>query len=324
MLRPSTTFLAVLGSFLLACAGLGATPAHGEPFVLEVPKGATPSSIAPRVAEAGFVSWPWQWKLYVRTTDASCLKAGRFQVEPDMSLSELLTTLCGPPLANDVPFTVLEGWRIADTDAALAKEGWITAGGYAAVARGKTVEAPFPVEGATYEGYLWPETYLINPDAFDAQAFVSRQLTTFQERFQQPHGGQLGGRSLHEIVVMGSMIEQEERDPDNRPLISGILWNRIDQGIPLGVDATSRYTLEDWDDDVMPKIRDRSDPYNSRVHRGLPPTAIGAPSLSALQAAMQPKKTPYLFYLHDRTCTLRTATTNAGHEQNKRRHGICE
>ena len=117
---------------LFSCVNPNAPIEPGEdtPFVFEVPQGATASGLGPRLEEArllpdGLLPGPLQWKLFLRSEDAGCLKAGRFEVHRSMSLNELLETLCGVPLAEDVPFTVLEGWRIQDIDAALTEKGWI-------------------------------------------------------------------------------------------------------------------------------------------------------------------------------------------------------
>lgn len=307
------------------CGGFGSPGSEDppEPFVFEVPKGASASSLAPAVVEAGLFAREWEWKLFVKLQDASCIKAGRFEVSRAMSPIELLETLCGTPLSDDVPFTVVEGWRIVDTDRALAARGLIEPGQYASIATSRSAEAPFDVPSDSYEGYLWPETYMISERSFDVEGFVERQLAMFQDNFLSEHP-ELRGEALHQVVVMASMIEQEEHDPENRPLISGILWNRVKRPMPLGVDATSRYTLARWNDDVLPKIRDRRDPYNTRHRVGLPPTAIGAPGSDALRAALNPKANPYYFYLHDRECVLRVAKTDAGHIRNKKTYGICQ
>jgi len=314
-----------LSTLACLCGGLGTGPSghDPEPFVFEVPKGASAGSLAEAVVEAGFFATEWEWRIFVRLQDASCIKAGRHEVSHAMSPVEFLRTLCGTPLSDDVPITIVEGWRIADTDRFLASRDLIEPGEYARIALERTVEPPFEIPSATFEGYLWPETYLVNEDDFDPEVFVLRQLRMFRDNFLADHPD-LRGEELHQIVVVASMIEQEERTFENRPLISGILWNRINKPMPLGVDATSRYTLERWNDDVLPKIRDRDDPYNTRYRMGLPPTAIGAPGLHALEAALNPQPNPYYFYLHDRDCVLRTAKTNPGHIRNKRTYGICE
>ncbi len=320
-------FMAVFLWISLACAGLQPTaplnPGNDETIVFEVPKGATPKAIGGPLVDAGIFPSSLAWDVFLRTTDASCLKAGKFELRMSMSPNEVLETLCGAPLADDVPFTVLEGWRIRDVDAALVEKGWIEPGAYAAIANGKGVPAPFEVRSTTYEGYLWPETYMVNPDNFDAGQLIERQLATFQERFLAKHTD-YGNRTLNEIVVMGSLLEREEPKPENRPLVAGILWKRIDRGIPLGVDATSRYTIEKWNDRraFLAKLRDPSDPYNTRKKKGLPPTAIGAPTLTSLEAAMNPKSSPYLYYLHDADKNLHPARNGAEHEANRKKYNV--
>ena len=299
-------------------------PGDAEPTVFEVPKGATAGGLGPRLVEAGYVASEWHWKWYLRQTDASCLKAGRFEVRGDMSLDELLATLCGPPLADDLPFTVLEGWRIQDIDEALVAKGWIEPGAYARVANGKLVEAPFTVESPTLEGYLYPETYRVPAEGFTAELLVAKQLATFKERFLDPQAGDFGGRSLHEIVVMGSMLEREEPKPENRPLVAGILWKRFDANTPLGVDATSRYTIDEWNDRkaFLKQLRDPSDPYNTRSKAGLPPTAIGNPTVSSMKAAIQPEASEYWYYLHDDAKNLHPAIDAKGHEANRKKYNV--
>jgi len=311
---------------ILACVDPDAptNPDDSEARVFEVPKGSTAGGLGPTLVSEGLVPGEWQWKLFLRQADASCLKAGRFEVRGDMSMNELLDTMCGTPLANDVDFTVLEGWRIRDIDAALVAKGWIEAGAYTAVAEGKTVTAPFDVPSPTFEGYLYPETYKVPATGFTPELLVTRQLKTFQERFLEPHGQDLKGRTLHEIVVMASMLEREEPKPKNRPLVAGILWNRIDGDDPLGVDATSRYELDEWNDRkaFLVKLRDKTDKYNSRYNRGLPPTAIGNPTVASLKAAIDPEKTKYWYYLHDHEKNLHPSLNAAEHEAKRKKYNV--
>jgi UPF0755 protein len=291
----------------------------------EVPKGATGQRVGTLLVEAGLVDAEWTWKLYLRSADAGCVKAGRFELRRSMSLDDVLRTLCGPPLADDVSFTIIEGWRIRDVDAALAAQGLLPAGAYAAVALGKTIDAPFPVSSPTFEGYLYPETYKLPAKDLDPAVLVARQLETFQSRFLTAHPGpDYDGRTLHEVVVMASMLEREEPKPKNRPLVAGILWKRIDANTPLGVDATSRYTLPDWNDRkaFLKNLRDETEPYNTRKKAGLPPTAIGSPTLASLEAALAPEASEFWYYLHDAEGNLHPARDAAGHEANRKRYDV--
>lgn len=305
--------------------------APGEPgdtaeVVYEVPEGATARGLAGDLAQLGLVQSSWRWQLWLRLgADGSCLKAGRHRVHKGMTAPELLDALCGAPIPKDEPFTVLEGWRARDIDEALADRGWITPGAYLAlVAEPDRFTATFPLPEATLEGFLYPETYRVEPDRFDLRGLVQRQLDAFDERFWRAHAGELGPRSLHDVVVMASMIEREEPDPKMRPLVAGILWKRLDTGWNLGVDATSRYPLDDWNDRgaFLVRLRDVRDPYNTRLRGGLPPTPIGNPSADALVATLRPETSDYWYYLHDASRTLRPSRTEAEHEAKRRQYGV--
>jgi UPF0755 protein len=294
-------------------------------IVFEVPKGSTAYGIGPSLVENGLVPGTFQWKRFVKGEDASCLKAGKFSVNRAMSMRDVLQTLCAAPIADDVPFTVVEGWRIRDIDEALAAKGFIEAGAYKAVAEGKTVDAPFDVTGATYEGYLWPETYMVQPPGkFNVDRFVVRQLDAFNDNFVQEFGDRLGDRSLHDVVVVASMLEREEPSPANRPLVSGIIWKRLDKGWQLGIDATSRYTIQNWNDRkaFLKQLRDPDDPYNTRLRKGLPPTAIGNPAIHSLEGAVSPKSSEYWYYLHDSKQTLHPARNAAEHDANRKKFNV--
>ena len=295
-------------------------------IVFEVPKGSSANGIGPKLAKERLVPSAWKWKWFLRGEDASCLKAGKFNLSRSMSMRDLLTTMCGAPLADEIAFKVLEGWRIREIDANLASKGFIRAGEYQQLAETKAVDLPFSIPGATLEGYLYPETYMVNADKskFRAKAFIERQLKTFQDRFHTEHQNKLGSRTLDEIVIMASMIEREEPTESQRPIVAGILWKRLDNNWRLGVDATSRYSLEDWSDRraFLRLLRDPKDPYNTRLNDGLPPTAIGNPSLSALKAVTAPKPSEFWFYLHDKTGVFHGGVDAAHHARNRAKYNV--
>ncbi len=325
---PAFTALFALLALLFGCVDPDAPvqPGDDTEFVFEVPKGSTANGLAPKLEEEGLIPGAFSWKMYLRGADASCLKAGRFKVRRSMSLNELLDTLCGAPLADEEPFTIVEGWRIRDIDAALAATGRMEAGAYKKLALSKAVDAPFEVPGETLEGYLYPETYMIPSEGdIDPKKLIERQLKTFDERFRAKHAAEgFGERSLHEVVTMASMLEREEPKPSQRPLVAGILWKRIDNGWQLGVDATSRYELAEWNDRkaFLKKLRDKSDRYNTRHKKGLPPTPIGNPSTESLEASMAPVESEFWFYLHDSQGILHPAKDANGHEANRKKYNV--
>jgi len=302
--------------------------ASAKDIEIEVPPGTTAQSLGSRLHQEGLIRHPLAWKIWLRLDPpARTIKAGRHLVSAAMTLPQLHDALSSTPLSEDEPLTVVEGWRRVDTDAALAQAGWITPGAYLAATENPSLyELPFEVDAATLEGYLFPETYNFVRADFRVESLVQRQLDTFIERFHDPHRAEIeaSGRTLHELVTMASMLEREEPMPAVRPKVAGVLYKRLDAGQALGVDATSRYSLESWNDRraFLGKLRDPDDPYNTRLRVGLPPTPIGAPSLPSLIAALWPESSPYWYYLHDSNQKIHFAKTAKEHEANRRRFNV--
>ncbi|MFE8598441.1 endolytic transglycosylase MltG [Archangium violaceum] len=320
---------AVAGTFFWAEREVqSAVAPPGTPMVeFTVPKGTTGRGLGTQLAAQGLIRDVriWRWHLYRRGQFAP--KAGRHMVSPSMTMAELSTALEGSPIPEDVPFVVIEGWRLRDTDEALATAGLIKPGAYiAAASEPSRYTAAFSLPRATLEGYLYPETYRVVPGAFNVQELIQRQLDTFAERFYTPNRAALesSGRSLHEVVVMASMLEREEPVPAQRPLVAGILWKRVDKGFPLGVDATSRYELAEWNDRVafLKRLRNQEDPWNTRHRKGLPPGPIGAPTVESLQASLKPKPSEFWYYLHDAERRLHPSRNADEHEALRRKYNV--
>lgn len=293
----------------------------------EVPRGATGQRLGALLQEKGLIADHRLWRYHLWRRGGLQAKAGRFLLGPGMSIPEIATTLEGAPLPEDEPFVILEGWRLRDTDAALAERGWIQSGAYLRAASDpSSFRAPFPLMGKTLEGYLYPETYGIIPEGFDVRHLLQRQIDTFVARFWEGHRGEIeaSGRSLHELVVMASLLEREEPLPEQRPLVAGILWKRLDSGVALGVDATSRYELPQWNDRraFLQRLRDPADPWNTRHKRGLPPGPIGAPTLESLVAALRPVESAFWYYLHDGDRILRPSRNAAEHEALRKKYNV--
>lgn len=292
-----------------------------------VPKGATGRSLGPALIEAGVVKSPTVWRYFLFRRGSLNAKAGKHLIGQRMTLPQLAEALEAPPLVEDEPFVVVEGWRLRDTDKALAEKGWARPGEYQEAARHPSkFKAPFPLSMSSLEGYLYPETYRFPVGSFTVEALIQRQLDLFVERFYTPHEAELksSGRTLDQIVVMASLLEREEPVPAQRTTVAGILWKRFDKSTPLGVDATSRYELEEWNDRkaFLKKLRDEDDAYNSRHKAGLPPTALGATTLDSFLAALHPEDNPYWYYLHDSNKQLHPSKNAAEHEQLRAKYNV--
>lgn len=169
------------------------------------------------------------------------------------------------------------------------------------------------------EGYLFPDTYHFLPNATEEEVIqVMRDNFDQQVKIFAP---QLidSPYDLHEVVTMASIIEREAWNDRDRRLISGVLWNRIERGMRLQVDATFFYTHDKGTYGItLAELKDETNPYNTYVHKGLPPGPIAAPGISSLAAALNPIENDYLFYLADRTGVTYYSETYDEHLRKKR------
>lgn len=160
-------------------------------------------------------------------------------------------------------------------------------------------EERFLENAQPYEGYLFPDTYFFLPNTTDEQV-----LSTMRQNFDQhikPLGEEIVayGKPLEEVITMASLLEREAHNTLDRRKIAGVLWNRLDRGMLLQVDAAFLYTLGRSTFQLTTADLKSDDPYNTYVHKGLPPGPIGSPSLNSIRAAVTPVEHDYLFYLAD-------------------------
>jgi UPF0755 protein len=167
----------------------------------------------------------------------------------------------------------------------------LTGNAYAAAAA-----AARPVFGhaSRVEGFLFPDTYAFDVHTTGAN-IVANQLARFRQEWPRVP---LGARDPYQVLIVASMVERETAVPAERKLVSAVIWNRLAKGMPLAIDATIRYGLGIPGNRplTVPELRDPS-PYNTRVHKGLPPTPIGNPGLASMIAAAKPAPVDYLYYV---------------------------
>jgi UPF0755 protein len=144
------------------------------------------------------------------------------------------------------------------------------------------------------EGFLFPSTYFFQPWS-TANDLIRSQLAAFESNWKRVD---LGGRKPYDVLIVASMVERETAAPEERKLVSAVIWNRLAKGMPLGIDATLRYGLgiQGTRPLTAAELRNQT-PYNTDVHKGLPPTPIANPGLPSMQAAAHPANVDYLYYV---------------------------
>jgi uncharacterized YceG family protein len=150
----------------------------------------------------------------------------------------------------------------------------------------------------TAEGFMFPATYTLVEGA-PVSNLVAKQLGAFKQNFGSLNLANARRKNLtrYDVLIIASLIEREAQLDRERPLIASVIYNRLKQGIPLGIDATIRYQTGNWQRPILQSQLDRDTPYNTRLRRGLPPTPIGNPGLKSMKAAARPARTKYLFFV---------------------------
>ena len=275
-----------------------------------VQKGAGIRQISNELKAEGLIKDPVVFFLLVRQTGLEKkIQAGSFQLSPSQSAESIAKNLTIG--TQDVWVTIPEGKRaeeiaqILEEAMPLYDETWID-------------------ELKANEGRLFPETYLVPKEA-TIETIINLLTSTFETRYATITNATT--YSVDEIIIIASMIERETRHDEDRPLVSSVIHNRLEIGLPLQIDATIQYAKGKrgntwWEPVTLEEYRSVKSIYNTYLQTGLPPGPIANPGFKALEAAANPSNTNYLYYITDENQVNRYATTVEQHEANKRRYGL--
>jgi uncharacterized YceG family protein len=287
------------GWFLYELYQPGKGPGSGRVAVV-VPRGGTLGVIADRLDSAGVIASPFFFKLRTRMAGhANDLKPGGYVLQKDMPYGDVITKLTTGPPHHVIDVTIPEG-RARGEIAPLVKQAGVKGNYLRATARSSHLSPRTygARRGATLEGFLFPSTYELKRGA-TVRALVAKQLGAFKQNFAQVGMSYARKKNLtpYDVVTIASMVEREASLDRERPLIAAVIYNRLKQGIPLGIDATIRFATGNWTRPLRVSELQINSGYNTRTHQGLPPGPIGNPGLASLKAAAHPAHVNYLFYV---------------------------
>jgi UPF0755 protein len=286
--------------------GIFFTPRFDGEKTIIVGAGETAEQTGRNLQREGIIRSVGDFLLYLKITghDTS-IKPGVYVFREPISVPKIVARIAGDTREIDV--TLIEGMTNNEMAIILERAGLFSKKSFLAAAEGK-------------EGYLFPDTYRIFQNA-TPESFVDRLSKQFDNKISQLLGGiSRQNKSVGDIVVMASLIEKEASGDTDRAIISGILWKRIEKNIPLQVDATLSYLTGKSSEELTTEDLKIDSLYNTYRNKGLPKAPIGNPGLKALEAAVYPKASPYLFYLHDKNGVVHFARTFEEHKQNKTRY----
>jgi UPF0755 protein len=312
--------LAVLaGGALLYGRGQLDPPATtaAAPVTITVHAGEQLDPLVKDLADHGLIRSTFWFGWFARLQGlGSRLVAGDFVLDDAMSASYIVQRLEGAPQAGTRHLLLTEGLTAGQMASKVGAAGLgITADRYLAEVRSGTFNEPFLAgrpAGASLEGFLFPDTYDI-PQNATAHDVVQMQLADFANKAMALLTG-LSPQQLYATLTVASIAEREAKFDADRPLVAGVVDNRLANGQLLQIDSTVMYGLGLSGGSLTAKQLQTDTPYNTYIHAGLPPTPISNPGVSSITAAVHPASTPYLFFISDCSGHNHYSVTNLEHE----------
>jgi UPF0755 protein len=249
-----------------------------------------------------------------------------------MSVDEAIDALLGGPHARETfRFTVQEGLTVEQTLARLAEQSPYSVDEYREVLDEGVLTLPDwvppldefgPDVREPYEGLLFPETYEMFSEATpqDVLQRMIDQLARVAESIpqEQVEAKAEAGYDLYQGLVAASLIERETRVDDERPVVSGVIANRLEAGIPLQIDATCLYALGEHRERVLQADCEVESPYNTYLIQGLPPTPISGVGRASIEAFFAPEETDFIYYVLSADCSGRHEFSRTLDEHNRK------
>lgn len=316
-MRRRYWLIGIAGAVVLAL-GIGAlglertvNPSGGPGAAVDVdiPAGTSTGGIVKLLAENDVVRNGSVFRLYLRANGKGAFEAGLYHLRKNLSMGAAVKALSkGPALPPAVSVTVPEGFTLEQVALRFAnRDPQLRADAFLAAARDGSIKSRYsPPNQRSLEGLLFPDTYRVERRDNEA-TMVQRMVDTFDSVAQS-----LGyddartkvGRSAYETVIVASLVEAEAKSDVDRGKIARVIYNRLAQKMPLGIDAAFYYVLplDRRGTPLRQSDLDRDTPYNTRLRAGLVPTPIDMPSKESLAAAINPEPGPWLYYvLKDKT-----------------------
>lgn len=270
---------------------------------IQLERGMGLERFASLLQEQGLIDDAMKFRLWVRVRGTfSRYQAGLYAFQGAVSPIDIDKAIQSGHIHNPVvlQFVIPEGFTLKQTLRRLEANGVSDFKQLWTLAHDKAFIKELGLKGAkSLEGYLYPATYsfIVFPSA---RNLLKHMVETFHNKLPSDYEYRLEqkGLNLHKAVIFASLIELETKLDFERPMIAEVIWNRLRRGEPLGIDAALIYGIKDYAGDIKFKhLKDRSNPYNTRIHKGLPPGPIGAVSLASLSAVLEPTSEGYYYYV---------------------------
>lgn len=256
-------------------------------------------------------------------------QAGEYILSPKLNLKEIIRTLTsGETFNKEKTIKIIEGWTIEDMGSYLEKEGIISKKEFISLTKIKLEKNNFSDydflkdnKASNLEGYLFPDTYRIFKDA-TGEDVIKKMLANFGDKLNPELREEIKkqNKTISEIITIASLIEKEVSGEKDMKIVSGILWQRLEIGQALQLDATLSYVLNDNKTSHSQEETEINSPYNTYRNKGLPPGPIANPGFTAIKAAVYPAKTEYNYFLTTKEGKIIYSRTFEEHKLNKAKY----
>ncbi len=272
-----------------------------------IPKGTSPTEIIDKLTAEGIIKSALPTLIYLRTFgDPGKLKAGDYQFNSPITPLQVLKEL-EKGEERTIKLTIPEGFTRFDIAKRLVEKFPTNPPsdekGILALMDDTTLIRDLSPTARNLEGYMYPSTYSF-PMGTKPQEVIKKLVEQFRKVWKSEWSERAKslGRTPQEIVTIASLIETESKVEDERTVVASVIYNRLNKGMALGIDQTAVYIAKmqnRWDGTINKSDLEVNSPYNTRKFSGIPPGPISSPSVSAIEAALNPQQTDYLFYVLD-------------------------
>lgn len=298
-------------------------PRNFEQTEITISPGQSFNSVLAELRRRGLISSAWKLKLYARFKGCDKkLRAGEYLIPAGASPEKILDLLVqGKVMLHRI--TVPEGYSLIQIAETVERAGLVPAAEFLAAASDPQLIENFKISGSSFEGYLFPDTYLFSRQT-SARKIIEVMVHRFDEVFSEDWKEKATrlGLSVHEVVALASIIEKETGVDAERPVIASVFHNRLKLGMRLESDPTVIYGIDNFDGNLTRTHLKTPTPYNTYTQPGLPPGPIASPGQKSLEAALYPADTPYLFFVARKDRTHQFSATLAEHQKAVKIHQL--
>ncbi len=290
------------GGYYLSTMNKALSPGSDKIILVEVASGDTTTAIADKLEEKGVIASAQKFRLKSRLSgNDGKYKAGVYEVSPAMTAEEIMDKLISGDQEQN-RLTIPEGYTLDQVAEAAEKAGVCTKEEFLRETQNGQFEYRFMEYAGSgekrLEGFLYPETYFV-PKGTSAHDLVDMLLAQFDKVFTDEYYDRAAqmGLTTRDIVTVASMIQRETLVSEEGAKVASVIYNRLADGMKLQIDATVQYALGEQKSRLSYSDLEVDSPYNTYKVEGLPAGPICQPHKSAIEAALWPEETDYLFYV---------------------------